>query len=358
GNGMTFVVGGHGNLTLAGTLGSGQQASCLRTLNPSSRIDLRCSTLTNTVAGGTFSECVYTEVGTVFLEAERIVNTPGSGVGSTAAIWWTDGTLRVEAKEIVQTTPAGVGVSAAILSDNFVAAVGDLTITAQSITGTVAANTGSGGILNVTFNPEAKVWVEANLISFDNVACNVQGGKTYVTAQKLAGCTTSQGGTLGVIYANGDNVDADTQLWLTAQKVTATYERFILMTGGTVRATVPQFEDLGGVVEAVNVSGGALTLTGTEIVIQSGSGVVISGGTVRLVKCRIDTSANPSGFPVVVSGGTLILDGCTLVAAPGQDSIHAASPQTVTNYGSVATTAKNANVTVLVDALTVDANVQ
>lgn len=184
-------------------------------------------------------------------------------------------------------------------------------------------------------------------------------GKHYLSAQKINLNTT-------LIAVQGA-----TQLWITAQKITnAGGGGWLLMTVGNPSGTgapvvyvdCQHFEDTQGAFNnagiemnsgELHVRGGFMKPTGPK------PAILHAAGSSRITNLTIDTTAvnNANSQPVKVSAAGCILDKCVLKAPALADSVNSAAPQTITAYGCKANKAKNANVTVNVDAITVDANV-
>lgn len=346
GSAMTFKVMGLGTLALSGSVTSGIAAG-VKATHASSDILIECFKIDNqaTDDGGNCA-AVYQAGGTMRVKADTINN--GVGSSNPYAVWWVNGAMSVKARII--NSDAGYCVAAIVTATP----TGDCFIEADQITGlfAIVANRSTG-------QTEAKLWVRANLMSATNSgALFLSGGKTYVTAQKIVGCTASGDAGSYVVNLQG----ATAKCWIDAQKITATYGSAIgLNAGGQIRATVQQIEDLGhmdnAAVTTVSATSSLLELNGAQCVMAVGDGVSHSAGTCRLMGCRFDTSASSGKNPATVAGSGLILDHCTLVAQSAADSVTAASGKTITNYGSKFNRAKNANITVNVDTISADANV-
>lgn len=115
--------------------------------------------------------------------------------------------------------------------------------------------------------------------------------------------------------------------------------------------------------EAVRLQGtGSVMMEGQYIRCANSQGFQVEGaGTYRIKGYRIDTRPTNSAAnaPVVLGDSTtgLVLEQCVLLAPALADCVEAAVARTITNYGSVANKAKDANVTVAVQAILVDAAV-
>lgn len=325
-------------------------ASCVYITNPSSDVRISARSVTMDIGGigeSGVGSALNAVAGRLWVDADAVEAT---GVPNYA-VWWQNGDMRVRAHQIITDSTQNSG--AAVLAQVQSTPTGDCHVVADEILSTQAG--GPAAISAGSNQTEAKLWISAPLISaFDGNAVSCQGGKVYIRgASKIVGCTASGDASSSVITIGASG--GTSQVWINSQKVTGTYGTAIEINGGTSFITLQQIEDLGHLTQAVNVTAGTLELEGAVIVILAGNGVNISGGTLRLKRCRIDTSAVAGGYPIVMSTGTLVLEQCVLVAHSGQDSIHGTG--TVVNYGSHANTAKAAGITVHVDTLTVDANV-
>jgi len=180
-------------------------------------------------------------------------------------------------------------------------------------------------------------------------------GKNYIFAEKILASA------FHCLDCNGP-----TEVWVNCQKFTSSVGRWIVMVnnGGapTVHANVLQYEDNGAISSAnagIEVSAGELHVDGGYLVATNGVVIKHSGGSTRVSNATIkSTGNNAANHAVVTAGAGLILDRCTIIAPALADSVNASSAQTITAYNPKANKAKNANVTVNVDAITADANVQ
>ncbi len=344
GSAMTFTVSGEADLVLAGTVVAGQRSAVIHTRNASSNVVVECRSVTNNAGIGILanSSAIIGTAGTLKVRTRSIVSSHMYGA------WWENGQTDVTTEDITCT-----GGAVPVLATGVGSPTGDFNLTALRISTTGLTTDAAAVLMASSAQTESKLWVNVQIVSSDRAAVGNQGGKLYVNAQKLAGCTGIGANTEGVVSMTA----AAGPSWLTFQKVTGTYGYGIRHDGGTSFITSQQIEDLGNLTAGINVTGGTLTLSGVSVIILTGNGVNISGGTLRLINCRIDTTASASGFPINVTGGTLVIQSCVLLAAGSQVCVTAASGKTITNYGSVANTAKSSNITVNVQAILVDVNV-
>jgi hypothetical protein len=185
----------------------------------------------------------------------------------------------------------------------------------------------------------------------NNALCS---GKHYLRCDKISGPNIG----LSINHYTGK---PEPIFWVESQKVTGGGASPIFrVLNGTVYASILQFEDVdGAAASAVRVAGGTLHLTSLYAALGNGKGIEHQGGTANIRGLRVDTSATDAvgNVPVSVSAAGLRLQNCVLVAPASADSVKGDAARTITNYGSVANKAKNANITVNVSALVVDANV-
>lgn len=199
-----------------------------------------------------------------------------------------------------------------------------------------------------------RLWVTAMIISatggsaavINNLDATGNGTgqeKLYVTAQKIYGTT---------------GCGLDGQNWITTEKMGAGSSKFVQCTSGLCFLNVQQYED-GGVGFGIVNNGSDLSISGGIMKILNGIGLQHAGGSTRAMGLLVNTinTNNAANHAVKLAGAGCILDRCTLVAPALANSINSAAAQTVKCYAVKANIAKHANVTVQVDALTVDANV-
>jgi hypothetical protein len=157
--------------------------------------------------------------------------------------------------------------------------------------------------------------------------------------------------------ANGSGVTIDSIPWAACATVL----------GGTVFLDGQHFELSAGP-SGSNYAADAFCVAGADAILRvrgqimspvlCGCGIVHSGGSSRFTGLLLDTRVTnaPRNRPVEISAPGLVLEQCKLIAPPSADSVYAATAQSVTCYGVYANRAKNANVTVNVEAIVVDAN--
>jgi hypothetical protein len=174
------------------------------------------------------------------------------------------------------------------------------------------------------------------------------GGRHYFECLKILGLDT------------GLNMSAG-EVWLNVQKLSAG-GRYLQVNGGTLHATVDDWEDLG-LTEGILVNGtGNLQLKyGGRMVVTNGVGLNFDiGATGRVANMVIDTSQTSStnNPPVFLRTNGLILANCTLVAPATANSIMATNARSVRLHGHImANKNTNALVSILSGTFEVDTDV-
>ena len=260
-------------------------------------------------------------------------------------LWWVRGETYLRAKQILCSQYS-------IWADgpNDTAVTSDLWVTADYIESNISPAYYASGQTGNNY----RVWLQLKEIvsSGINGGSNIiGGGRHYIVADKI---TTSSGIGFSV---NGDAGHIPT-VWLTAQKLSGTGNN-LRIDAGTVFANILHFEDLAGILAALNINGGELHLTGGYAKVLNGVGINHTGGVADIFGLKIDTTStnHVNNHGVKVSGAGLVLRSCVLRVAPLADSVNSTGAQTITNYGSVANKNKHANVTVNVQPIIVDPNV-
>jgi hypothetical protein len=178
------------------------------------------------------------------------------------------------------------------------------------------------------------------------------GGKHYLTVLKIHSPIVTAVNILGG------------ETWLNCQKISSA-TRFINLIGGTLHATIMDWEDLG-VVEGILVkSGGNLQLkAGGRMVVLNGVGLDYDiGATGRVANFTIDTKTTSStNNPcVLLKTNGLILANCVLVSSATANGIMATSAKSIRLHGhnmsNKPTFATNTQVSVLSGTLEGDADV-
>lgn len=333
---MSFKVSGRGSFVRS-TTNDFLAFSLIECSNSSSVISIEADSLTSTAGSDGICSAVTGSAGTIDVTARTITQ---SG-GNSYAVWWTNGTMRVRARRITSGYAAVVSAC-----DN--SPTGDGHVAAEEIYGLI-----SGAGTNTT----AAFWVRANIIK-QTVAASVSaittsasaGNRLYVECQKVFGSMQCNG---GLLYVRTDKVSAITN-------GTSLSPALLYVTGGTARIkSDPHLDPATFTGNMMKVTGGILRLQGGDYTAVAGAqGFEHTGGTSRLMGTTINTLATNTAFnPAVVSGSGLILDRCTLIANTSTNSVISGGANTITAYATKVNVAKHSNVTVNVDALTVDANV-
>jgi hypothetical protein len=279
------------------------------------RLSINCQRLTTTADGG---NTVYWENGEMFVTAEEIRNDGATGIYTiyAKATAWTSGSLWIKAIRIAATTP-----------DNLIATLGDV---------------------------NARVWIEAEKIEATGGgrAINCTGTRLYIRVLKI------QSASGRAISAGDEGI-----LWVDAEKIESAYVPIHI--GATAVANIRAQTVEGGALTdgLINMEGGTATI---EIQEAMTSGTTMnglnftSGATLRLLNTKINATSASAGNPINMPGDDssgLTLQNCTLVAAPGRDSITGEGTRVNIYGGSAANTAPNVAITQQVGTLIVDANV-
>lgn len=336
---MSFNVDGYGDFSqTAQAPASTDFVAIVASRNAGSDIHFRCRSLRaeQAVGGSDSSGCAIVQGGSLVLDADNI-----TGVSSAYGLYWENGDFKTNVRKLSSDTIGSISTAGGS------APTGKFWVNAVEITGD-----GDGGCINTSdANTSLQIWVVATEIRANGANGNAVShngtSKLYVTAQKIIGGT----GAIAVNCTGGG------QLWARAEKISAG-ATIVACTSGTLHCSALHWEEADATTTSgFTVAGGTLNITGGLLTLTAGNGITISSGTGRFTGVTINTTASNAKNPVTKSGGTLILDRCVLVAESTRDSITAGTSQTVVNYASKANKAKNVNITVTVDALTVDAAV-
>lgn len=227
-------------------------------------------------------------------------------------IWWTGGDQHV--------TATRVSAARSVLVDSTVAAANGY-LDSDEIVGAVTTGGVGGG------DATAAYWVRTGILRPLAAATGVYAtravehygaNKLYVTAQKIFGQISTN--TVSPLYL-------DVQKW-EAVANEATYGIFLStgildVTGGPILARLGEMDPKSFTGWAMFIQAGTVTVTGMRLIGSSVmSGIKITGGTLRLVNCVIDTSLNSGTDALTVTGGTLELVDCTLVSEATKKDIN------------------------------------
>jgi hypothetical protein len=360
----TCKIGGHGTFICA-SQGYLQCHGALVVTNALSNISLHCNEISFSIwqdlsaAMGTRAAICVTNAARVEVVCDRIydagwgtVYQPGvlDWAELASNVFWQLGDLHIRTKTI-----DGAGSYCVWCSQpNGNATTANMYIDCDNTVGLIYID--GGGTVGT---PNWRTWWTVRY--FQQGINFFDGGKHYINAQKID------------LNGNALNFNGSVQVWLTAQKITysnAGSQQWMSMvtgTGGspTVYADVLFFEDTNG-----SFLNGGIVISDTSVLIlragymkylgTSAKPMILhNGGSARISGATIDSSNtnNAANNPVKVAGAGLILDKCVLVAPALADSVTSAAAQTIKAYACKTNKAKNANITVQVDALTVDANV-
>lgn len=328
---MDYTVDGAGVVAL--TAGSGGPASAVRAAHPSSNVSVRARRVSAAAAGASDAYAVGHENGVLSVDADVIEATTTTGVES--AVWWVNGSLHVRAGVI--RSAGGWGLYTACNA----APTGEANVHADEITGQAPLSFQGS-------NAAAGVWVRTLTVRGTDPtqqAVLVTGNsRYYVDAQKIFGRlrALALGGGAGLTYVR-------VQKWSAIANGSPGSAQLVQVTSGTHQMIldVQEADPAGFAGDMITVNAGTVEIRGMRYVAGAGAlGVTVGGGTLRLVNCLIDTSANSAADPLTVSGGAVELVDCVLVANSTREAITAGSAQTVQVRGVLsANRPVNANVT-------------
>lgn len=340
GSAMSFTVAGAG--IFSRSIADDGETYVAKTSHASSVISVTCRSIQ--LASGDTTQNVYGAAcfaGTMYVKADYIGTEASSG--HTFPVWWFNGDMHVVAGRI----NGGGGLeSSGIASTCDVSPTGNLYVTADEIIGDPAVY--CGGV-----NSIAACWVSAPIVrgtgAVNGSVWIAGNNRCYVTSDKLFGRIYLSSGS-SLVYIRSQKIAAisnDGGDPTTAQ---------ILYTGSSYTGTA--FLELEDVTpeaftgHMITVEGGTIEIRGMRYVANSSSnGIMLTGGTLRLINCTIDTSANNATNPINKSGGTLELINCTLVAESTRNAIESGSAQSVIFKGVIeANRPINSNVTVTYDS--------
>ena len=345
---LICTVGGYGEFTHSGGSGAGAaEFGCFLVTRAGSAVTVKCQSCRVT-KDDTNTFAVTLLLGALSIECESI-----SAAISGGAVAWKGGTFHVTAKTI-STDAGGLGAYTIWGSDPGV--VSEMFVTANLISNPIYAAIALAGV-----SADFKLWVNAKEIvgklgGVTSASIHVTGGKLYVSGlQKLSSIATCG------LYMTGGEVWIEAQKFtcdLTSSAVANGFPQHIKITGGTLYADVKHFETVG----AVNVgngcelNGGLSYIRGQQMKILNGAGITTAGGFHDVFGMRIDTSTTntATNYPVLLTAYSLVLRNCWLVCPGAVVSIFAASAKSVQCFGSAATNAVHANVTQVVQGVTVN----
>lgn len=176
-------------------------------------------------------------------------------------------------------------------------------------------------------------------------------GKHYLNVQKIRGPVGIEVGGTGTA-----------EIWLQAQKVSYTTKGLSsTISAGKTWANINEFEEVAsGATAAISVSSGTVELTGQTSVATNGLGILFTGGNLRVMDLKIDTSTGGNTKPpMFISANNAVLQNCVLIAPAGTNCVSAGSAKTFDIYnGLMANLTTNGNAGIRINGgFTVDANV-
>lgn len=334
---MTFTVDGRGVFSRA--IANAEVGSVVTVSHVDSRVSIKARTLTaygQSVALGAIA--LRHDDGVLSVEVDSI-EVAGDPFVSVSAVWWTNGSLSLRADRLVNT---GSGQSWTVYCACNSSPTGECNITADEIVGPFPFS------LQGT-NAEQAVWVTAKTIrGTSNATAGISlsgNGRYYLECEKLFGRVTASN-----VEGGASRTFIRAQRWSAIGDGGATAGAVFQFNSGTHNAIldVQEIDPAGFGSGMMTVAAGTVELRGTRYTGTASSfGVLVSGGTLTLRSCVLDTTANDATNPVTVAGGSLVLDNCTLIAEGTRNAIEASGAATVTVRGTLTVNRPlHANVTV------------
>lgn len=341
---MTFLVSESGDFSQSCTA-AGQGFAMIRASHANSVISVEANDISGVVdADATLGALIHCADGELYVNFRK-ATADTTSTGSSTVVYWANGRLHIDGK---LATSDGY----TIWSEVGAAPTGDAFVRIDEIISTALRPIYVSGT-----NATAAIWIEAFIIrasAADPIAVYQAGAeRLYVTADKLFGGVHVTGS--GLTYVTADKVSAiangATGLANMYHGSAASADTYVdirhwdagAFTGETIKITAGVHRLRG-----MRFTGGANTV-----------GVEITGGTLILEDCYINTAANSATNPITKSGGVLVLKNVTLVAEATRDSIEAGTAQNVVAMGAWANTAVDGNITITTGAigLTIDSEV-
>jgi hypothetical protein len=351
---MVYNITGDGYFKLSQGVTGLSFGAVIAVNDPLSNIRIECDTIYGTSVA-VDEQGIYGMIqgdGIVMITANDIIseNTAGNP-NSTVGVYWRNGPLHVTARNIICRGDTGTQ-SPAYLSFVGTAPTGDAYITADYF-----GSDGSAVIQEKSVQSTAKSWVHAKVIENTDVGTSIYtegAGRLYVTAQKLIGAMSFASTGAALNYITADKIEPVVN--------GASGAACMLHAAGTntiSRINVEQWDAGAFTGETIKVTAGTVIITGMQFTGGASTvGIEITGGTLILQNCYINTAANASTNPILKSGGTLKMYNCTLVAEGTRDSISAPTAQNVMACACFTNRAVDADVTITVTGgLSVDADV-
>lgn len=291
GSSMSFSVVGDADLTMTRGALVGVEAHTVHASHASSFVSVRCRDISCLNLSPVYAAAVTGTNGRVDLDFRNMVSTTGANDYGVAA-WWLNGEMNLR----------GIKITAenfAVLSDVNGAPTGRMYVRANEIISTAFAP-----VVNYGTNASAAAWVDADYISGSAWASVVNAGlnKMYIgnPQTKYVGAVET-GITSGLLYVEGQKI--------VPGAVAPSGYALLLLGAGDSRIDIEHWDPEAVTGNMMKVTGGTVEIRGMRYIANSGSkGFEITGGTVRLVDCYINTAANSGTNPILKSGGTLILD--------------------------------------------------
>lgn len=252
---------------------------------------------------GPVGSAVNGTAGVLYVRARRIIASGSSGFAW--GVWWKNGDDFIEA-DLIKSDSYGV------ISDCNSAPTGDLQVVAKRIeAGFPVVTTGT--------NATAACWIEAQIVKGSSgQSMSIQGAnKTYVTCQKIFGAIVLNT-TAGLLYVKANKISANVNGTAVSP---AMFNSSVASADSYIEIDHWDAGTFTG--DMIKVSAGVVRISGMNYTASANSkGIEITGGTMILENCRIDTTANAATNPILFTGGTLIVGSGTWLKAQGaRDSV-------------------------------------
>ncbi len=283
---ITCKIGGNGRFRCARLVTDLSANGTVFVTNASSNISIVCDSV-ETKTSASYAYAIGQSAGILYVSCLSVISE------NDVAVWWSNGEMHVTAQLIYSVSSGGV------VCEDGGAPTGACFVKAQRIQGSTA--------ITLNLNADARAWIVAEHI-VGAPACLCNSGFGYITAQKIEGTGAGQGVSVsgGTLYVNSAKIQGGQEAVLSI---------------GTAVAFITAQEMVSGDTFAIaRIVAGTLSIFNASMVkTGSGDGVIATGGTIRLVGCKVQTGA--SGNPITNSteeefaASVTILQGTTLITA-------------------------------------------
>ncbi len=320
---------GNGRFTFASTYADTDETGAVHITNVDSDVRIEGDEFSNVGTTAAFSAAVFAGNGSLQLRANRI-NTALYGV------WWKHGPCRIDVQQITAT-----GEGQCVYAPMTTAPDGALFVRAHQIISDIG-----NAIQTSAASPLSQVWIEALEIMSNGQTCLLNGGKVYITAQKL-GTTADTANEYAITFGGG-------KAWISAQKISGKAIKATNAAGlAELRVNVQNFdEDTGSTDNVISIGQNTLAFIECfELVTTSCNGLaIVHAGATCHFSGRIKTTGATSKNPILISAnGALRLKNAVLIADGSRDTIETTATPTVIAYSSFGKTAVDGAVTMVGD---------